>query len=67
MVVALTYGQSVGLVVVASVMMIGSGIIGLVARKKVSGTITVRHAFGPTFRIASGVGLLVMVVVAAAR
>ena len=60
----LTHAESVWLVVATGVMCIGSGAFGLAARQKVSGTITARHAFGPGFRIATGVALFIFLAVA---
>jgi len=59
----LTRGQGVGFVALVGVALIASGVLGLIARKKVSGAITFRYALSPGFRIASGVGMLLVFMV----
>ena len=51
------------LVALVDIALVASGVIGIVARRQVYGTVTTREVLGPTFRIVVGVALIVVLLV----
>jgi hypothetical protein len=51
------------LTIIVALAAISSGVIGLVAHHRLSGSITVRNAIGPLFRIAIGMIVLLLMIV----
>jgi hypothetical protein len=53
----------IALIAVVDLVLVASGVIGIAARKRVSGAVTSRQMLGPAFRIAAGAALLVVLAV----